>query len=172
MSIIEKVFKYEENEISVIKCKDEIWFRGKTVAGILGYAIQCKAIREHVEIEDRLSLANLSKGVHFGPPIKNEQKNTIYINESGLYSLILRSKLESARDFKRWVKKDVLPSIRKTGKYDYGMNHKYNEMLTFKIENETDLHVKVISFLKRRFRTVYSASDWKRTRIVLINFKN
>ena len=72
----------------------------------------------------------------------------IYINESGLYSLILHSKLESARAFKRWVTKEVLPSIRKTGTYDYCMNHKYNNMLTFKIENETDLHVKVVSFLK------------------------
>ena len=68
-----------------------------------------------------------------------------------MYSLILQSKLESACAFKRWVTKDVLPSIRKTLKYDYSMNHKHNEMLTFKIENETSLHVKVVSFLKKRF---------------------
>ena len=68
-----------------------------------------------------------------------------------MYSIILQSKLESAYAFKRWVTKDVLPSIRKTGKYDYSMNHKYNETLTFEIENETDLHVKVVSFLKKRF---------------------
>ena len=84
-------------------------------------------------------------------PLTNNEKNVIYINESGLYSLILRSKLESARAFKRWVTKDVLPSIRKTGTYNYGMDHKYNEILTFKIENEMDLHVKVVSFLKKRF---------------------
>ena len=47
--------------------------------------------------------------------------------------------------------KDGLPSIRKTGRYDYCMNHKYNDSLTFKIENKTDLHVKVVSFLKKRF---------------------
>ena len=70
------------------------------------------------------------------------------MNESGLYSLIFGSKLESAKAFKRWVTKDVLPSIRKTGRYDYCMNRKYNN--TFKIENETDLHVKVVSFLKKR----------------------
>ena len=88
-------------------------------------------------------------------PLMNNQKNTIYINESGLYSLILHSKLESACAFKRWVTKDVLPSIRKTGRYSYDdMNHKYNDSLTFKIENETDLHVKVVSLLKKRFRTV------------------
>ena len=72
-------------------------------------------------------------------------------NGSGLYSLILRSKLESAIAFKRWVAKDVLLSIRKTGRYDYCVNHKYNNRLTFKIENEMDLHVKVVYFLKKRY---------------------
>ena len=75
----------------------------------------------------------------------------LYLNESGLYSLIFGSKLESAKAFKRWVTKDVLPSIRKTGRYDHCINHKYNNTLTFKIENEMDLHVKVVSFLKKRY---------------------
>ena len=52
---------------------------------------------------------------------------------------------------KRWVTKDVLPTIRKTGRYDYCIDHKYNNMLTFKIESETDLHIKVIHFLKKRY---------------------
>ena len=59
--------------------------------------------------------------------------------------------LESAKAFKRWVTKDVLPSIRKTGRYDYCIDHKYNNTLTFKIETEMDLHVKVVSFLKKRY---------------------
>ena len=57
--------------------------------------------------------------------------------------------MESAKNFKRWVTKDVLPSIRKTGRYDYCIDHKYNNTLTFKIENEMDLRVKVVSFLKK-----------------------
>ena len=57
--------------------------------------------------------------------------------------------MESARSFKRWVTKDVLPSIRKTGRYDYCIDHKYNNTLTFNIEK--DLHVKVVSFLKKRY---------------------
>ena len=82
----------------------------------------------------------------------NNQKNTIYINESGLLSLILHSKLESGRAFKQCVTKDILPSIRKTGRYSCDdMNHKYNDSLTFKIENEMDLHAKVVFFLKKRF---------------------
>ena len=128
MSIIEKVFKYEATELSVIKCKDEIWFRGKTIAEILGYAIQRKAILDHVDHEDRRKLSELVskfKQNETDPlkyrdsklePLTNNQKNTIYINESGLYCLLLRSKLESARVFKRWVMSQVLPSIRKTGR--------------------------------------------------------
>ena len=63
-----------------------------------------------------------------------------------------RSKLKSARAFKQWVTKDVLPSIRKTGMYVYDdIIHKYSDSLTFKIENETDLHTEVVSFLKKRY---------------------
>ena len=181
MSIIEKVFHYEESELSVIKCKDEIWFGGKAVAEIVRYTNQRKAIRDHVDPEDRARFNELyggtncsplksipkSRGAQNGSPFKNEmdpltnnQKNTIYINGSGLYSLILHSKLESARAFKQWVTKDVLPSIKKTGRYSYhhllhanssDMKHKYNDCLTFKIENETDLHTKVVSFIKKRY---------------------
>ena len=172
MSIIGKVFKYEETELSVIKCKGEIWFRGKTIAEVLGYAIQRKAIFNHVDHEDKRKLSELvskSKQNETDPlkyrgsktePLTNNQKNTIYINESGLYSLILRSKLESARVFKRWVTKEVLLSIRKTGRYSYDdMNHKYNDSLTFKIENETDLHTKVVSFLKKRYpHSIFTAT--------------
>ena len=79
--------------------------------------------------------------------LKGNDGNSLYLSESGLCSLVLRSKLESAKTFKRWVTSQVLPSIRKTGRYD----HKYNNMLTFKIESETDLHVKVVHFLKKRY---------------------
>ena len=151
MSIIEKVFKYEVSEISVIKSKDEIWFRGKGIAKTLGYSIPRKAIQEHVDPEDRSSLERLSKGGLKWTPLKNEQKSATFINESGLYSLMLQSKLESAKAFKRWVSKDVLSSIRKTGRYDYCIDHKYNNTLTFKIKSETDLHVKVVHFLKKRY---------------------
>ena len=147
MSIIEKVFKYEENEITVIKCRDEIWFRGKDIAKALGYEKTRNAILKHVNDDDKSILEDLRRGPQIKAPFKNEQGGSIFINESGLYSLIFGSKLESAKVFKRWVTSEVLPSIRKTGRY----NHKYSNMLTFKIENETDLHVKVVSFLKKRY---------------------
>ena len=151
MSIIEKVFHYEENEISVTKCREEIWFRGKDIRKALGYEKTRNAILKHVDDDDKFILEDLRRGPQIGSPFKNEQGGSIFINESGLYSLIFVSRLESAKNFKRWVTKDVLPSIRKTGRYDYFIDHKYNNTLTFRIENEMDLHVKVVSFLKKRY---------------------
>ena len=156
MSIMEKVFHYEATELSVIKFKGEIWFKAKQVALLLGYLDPGRSIRQNVDPEDRISLEKLigrGEGDLTPPPplVSIFQGSTLYLNESGLYSLIFGSRLESAKAFKRWVTKDVLPSIRKAGRYDYCMNHKYNYTLTFKIENETDLHVKVVSFLKKRY---------------------
>ena len=157
MSIIEKVFHYEENEITVIKCRDDIWFKAKQVATLLGYLDPGRSIRQNVDPEDRISLEKLIGKVGGGgesplpPLVSNFQGSTLYLNESSLYSLIFGSKLESAKALKRWVTKDVLPSIRKTGRYDYCIDHKYNNTLTFKIENEMDLHVKVVSFLIKRY---------------------
>ena len=146
MSIIEKVFHYEENEITVIKCRDDIWFKAKQVATLLGYLDPGRSIRQNVDPEDSILLEKLiGKGGQITPPpplVSNCQGSMLYLNESGLYSLIVGSKLESAKAFKRWVTKDVLPSIQKTGRYDYCIDHKYNNTLTFKIENEMDLHVK------------------------------
>ena len=117
MSIIEKVFHYEENEISVIKCRDNIWFRGKDIAKALGYEKTRNAILSYVDDDDKSILEDLRRGAQIRGPFRNEQGGSIFINESGLYSLIFGSRLESARNFKRQVTKDVLPSIRKTGRY-------------------------------------------------------
>ena len=116
-----KVFKYGETELSVIKCKDDIWFRGKTLAEVLGYSNPLKAIRTHIDSEDKEEMLELlyKEGAKNGHPFRNVQRETIYVNESGLYSLVLLSKLESAKEFKQWVTSQVLPSIRKTGRYDY-----------------------------------------------------
>ena len=106
MSIIEKVFHYEENEITVIKCRDDIWFKAKQVATLLGYLDPGRSTRENVDPKDRISLEKLiGKGGanHVPPPplVSNFQGSTLYLNESGLYSLIFGSKLESAKAFKR-----------------------------------------------------------------------
>ena len=113
----QQLFNFEKSTISVINDSNDIWFRGKTVAKILGYKNTKDAIINHVDSEDKSKLGDFERG-RDSRPLTNNEKNSIYINESGLYSLILRSKLEKAKNFKRWVTKDVLPSIRKTGKYE------------------------------------------------------
>lgn len=87
---------------------EEPWFVGRDVAFALGYSNPQKAVREHVDEEDR--------GVNEMDTPGGKQNLTL-INESGLYSLILTSKLPSAKQFKRWVTTSVLPAIRKTGMY-------------------------------------------------------
>ena len=90
--------------------KGEPWFVGKDVARRLGYINHRKALRDHVDEEDR------KDGVTIRDSIGRDQEAT-FINESGLYSLILASKLPQAKAFKRWVTREVLPQIRKTGGY-------------------------------------------------------
>ena len=104
MSIIEKGFHYEENEITVIKCRDDIWFKAKQVATLLGYLDPGRLIRQNVDPEDRISLEKLigkGGGGRITPPlVSNFQDSMLYLNESDLYSLIFGSKLESAKAFK------------------------------------------------------------------------
>ena len=88
---------------------------------------------KHVDDDDKSILEDFRRGPQIRVSFKNEQESSIFINESGLYSLILRLKLESVKEFKRWVTKDVLPSIRKTGRYDYCIDHEHNN--TFDIYN-------------------------------------
>ena len=139
---ITKIF--EETKLDIIKKDDNIWFRAKTVASILNYKNTCKAILNHVDSEDKITLKDLKPWGNESVPQKND--HVIYINESGLYSLILRSDMEKAKDFKRWITGDVLPSIRKTGRYEY--LHKPFKMLTFNIQMERDLHKKVVNYIR------------------------
>ena len=142
--IMTENFIYEETKLDIIKKDDDIWFQAKTIADILKYTNTRKAIRDHVDSEDKITLNNLkSRGNESFPPKNN---HVIYINESGLYSLILKSNMDKAKDFKRWVTKEVLPSIRKTGQYEY--NHKPFKMLTFNIQSEYDLHKKVVNYIR------------------------
>lgn len=97
-------------EVRTLTKDGEPWFVGKDVAEILGYANSRKAIADHVDAEDK------TDGVTIRDSIGRDQ-TPVLINESGLYSLILSSKLPTARAFKRWVTSEVLPAIRKHGEY-------------------------------------------------------
>ena len=104
-----KIFENEEfGQIRIIEKDAEPWLVGKDVAEILGYTNTPKAIRDHIDDEDKLTERIVLSG---------QNREAILINESGLYSLVLSSKLPTAKKFKRWVTSEVLPSIRKHGAY-------------------------------------------------------
>lgn len=104
-----QVFNNQEfGSVRTLTLNDEPWFVGKDVAKILGYVDTNKAIAMHVDEDDKL---NDKTALSLG------QRGGWFINESGLYSLILSSKLPSAKKFKRWVTSEVLPALRKTGQY-------------------------------------------------------
>ena len=104
-----QVWNYENSEIRTVTIDNEPWFVGKDVAAVLGYSNTRDALAKHVDDEDKNTVV-IRDGIQGNP-------NTIVINESGLYSLVLSSKLPTAKKFKRWVTNEVLPSIRKHGAY-------------------------------------------------------
>ena len=104
-----KVFKNNDfGSVRTIIIDGEPYFVGKDVATILGYTNPQKAIRDHIDKDDKLTERFVQSG---------QNREMIIINESGLYSLILSSKLATAKKFKRWITHDVIPEIRKTGSY-------------------------------------------------------
>lgn len=112
-----EIFNHPEfGNLRCIEIDGEPWFVGKDVATALGYKDTSDALKKHVESEDKLTRRFADSG---------QNRQMWIINESGLYSLILSSKLESAKRFKRWVTSEVLPCIRKTGGYIVPQNAKY-----------------------------------------------
>lgn len=115
------IFNNEEfGDIRTVTIDNEPWFVGKDVANNLGYRNGSRDINRHVSDEDRI------KEMIFDG---NQNKETILINESGLYALIFGSKLESAKRFKHWVTSEVLPTLRKTGSYEMPKKKQSNERL-------------------------------------------
>lgn len=117
-----KIFTSKEfGEIRTVQLNNEIYFVGKDVADALGYSDTNKAVAMHVSDEDKK--LNDKSSPSFG------QRGATLINESGLYSLILSSKLESAKRFKHWVTSEVLPSLRKNGGYIVGQEQMTPEQI-------------------------------------------
>ena len=103
-----EVFNFETNDIRTVVINSEAWFVGKDVATVLGYKNTKDALLKHVDDEDKLGSRITTSG---------QAREMVAINESGVYSLIFGSKLESAKRFKKWVTSEVLPAIRKHGTY-------------------------------------------------------
>ena len=124
-----KIFQNEEfGEVRTMVINGEPYFVGKDVAEVLGYTDPQKAIKMHVDDEDKLTRQIVVSG---------QNRNMYIINESGLYSLILSSKLPKAKEFKHWVTSEILPAIRKTGLY-----------ATDELLNNPDLAIKAFTALK------------------------
>lgn len=107
-------------EVRTVVIDGEPWFVGKDVAQCLGYTNPSKALADHVDDDDKLNNKTLSS---LG------QRGGWLINESGMYALIFGSKLEKAREFKRWVTSEVLPTLRKTGHYEVAEDQSVNQLL-------------------------------------------
>ena len=142
-----KIVNYKNEELKVeMNCylddEKNVWFRGKEISTILGYKDTKKAIQLHVDSDDKKLIDHKIRLNPSGEnlPPKETTRKSYFINESGFYSLILSSKLPSAKLFKHWVTSKVLPSIRKRGFYGN---------LMFK--NEYDLHCKVVDFVRNKY---------------------
>ena len=116
-----KIFNNPEfGEIRTVEVAGEPWLVGKDVALALGYSDTSDALKKHVDPEDKLTRCFADSG---------QNREMYIINESGLYSLVLSSKLPGAKKFKRWVTSEVLPSIRKTGHYTAKPMTEYQQMM-------------------------------------------
>lgn len=136
-----QIFAFEEKEeIRTLLINDEPYFVGKDVAEVLGYQNGSRDVNRHVDDEDKLT-HQIS--------VSGQNRNMTIINESGLYSLILKSKLPSAKKFKRWVTSEVLPRIRKHGMY-----------ATDDLLNNPDLLIEVATKLKEE-RTLRLVAEQK-----------
>lgn len=132
-----QIFQNKEfGEVRSLVINNEPWFVGKDVAEALGYKNSKNAVPTHVDEEDKLSTQIEYTG---------QKRNVTVINESGLYSLILSSKLPNAKKFKRWVTSEVLPTLRKTGSYTkVPTDPRELLMLTIKAHEQTAQRVDVL----------------------------
>jgi prophage antirepressor-like protein len=145
---MEKLFRNNKLNVSVrtVGRGEEVLFYAKDVAESLGYVNTRDAIKKHVWEDDKRTLGEIQGGRAGRPPC-GSQPNTVLITEQGLYQLIFGSELSIAKEFRVWVFKDVLPSIRKTGSYSLPDRRslRHNQMILI---NETDLHYAVVSYIR------------------------
>lgn len=135
-------FRFRDNRITVIRDGEIIWFQAKNVARALGYEKPRNDIRRHVDRDFKTKFSEIKGGPETGPHY-NCQQNSTFINEPGVYALIFSSRLGATKDFQKMVFSKVLPSIRKSGGYVLPVRKQ------IRIHSETDLHYKVIDYIKR-----------------------
>jgi prophage antirepressor-like protein len=132
--------KFENKTIRIIiDNNEEVWFNANETAEALGYMRPRETIKQMVDLDERKYLSEIKAKIKIGT-----QPKTIYLSESGLYNLILQSRLPKAKKFKKWITSEVLPSIRKYGNYK----------LKVKYEKQLDEVLKDLNFLKKENETI------------------
>ena len=142
----------EQFKVRKTEHQGETWFVARDVTEILGYKNIRKALLDHVEDDDRMSAqVDTAKGT----------RNTVLINEIGVYSMVLGSKLQAAKDFKRWICKEVIPSIRRTGAYmtaetlaKVQSDPTALKELTAKLEEERAKHIETMKLVGQHEQTI------------------
>ena len=144
------IFKFDNQTFTLINYGkgDHVYFKAVEIATFLQYKNTRKAIRDHVWGINKFTLDEIHRNVSF--PHLNQPKQTIFLNEFGLYQLIFSSNMEYAQRFQQWVF-TVIQSIRKTGRYKLNDNNIVKANLTFNLQNEYDLHTQVINFIKVKY---------------------
>jgi prophage antirepressor-like protein len=145
--MISKSYDNEELNLSLdafIDSNQNVYFKGKEVALALGYQNPKEAVTDHVRSKHKMHFRDFTRGANRSP--LKMHPDQVLITEPGIYSLIFGSKMPIAEKFQDWVCDEVLPSIRKYGQYKAFDNP---NPLVFKIENEFDLHTKVVNYIKR-----------------------
>lgn len=122
MNELARIFKYENQQIRTLEKDGKPWFVAKDICAVLGLKKVSQVVNGHPDKNDRLD--DDEKGVSNVDTLGGNQQLLI-VSESGLYSLIFKSRKKEARAFQKWVTKEVLPSIRKTGKYSANGEHEY-----------------------------------------------
>jgi prophage antirepressor-like protein len=165
---------FNDKPIKFFYHNDQVYFKAKHVAKMLEYVDTTQAIQNNVDFEDKIKISDIfGGGVWQTPPpkiselLESEDLKTIYINESGFYSIILASKKEEAKQFKRWVTSKVLPSIRKTGGYNMFDNY---------IEEDLDKYynkdcVYIINIKDNIYKYGYTSHIFKRLQAHKTNLK-
>lgn len=126
INIEDNIFSYQGKQFNILSNDGDIWVRGKEVAEVLKYKDTDQAIRNNVEDEDKKTFEELKKlGPVFETGHLKTDNKTIFINESGVYDLLFNSKKKEAKLFKRWIRKEVLPCLRKNGSYSMQRDEKY-----------------------------------------------
>jgi len=153
-------------EITCVLVQGEPWFKAKEIALTLGYSNAKQAVQLNVDDEDKTQYKYLDVTSHGlkNKPVGGTVSNAVFVNESGLYSLVLRSNKAEAKVFKRWVTSEVLPQIRKTGsyknRYDYWRNElelgatpqqRWKEVKRLAEGREDELHYEVIKHIRKQY---------------------